>query len=822
MATASDLDCDLGGRRAQLLAEVEAGVPITGIDYIEVDPGNQRRIEVYFLGEVPDHLATGHEPITILGGRRVPVRVVRAHVEMTGDGRPCLVVEADQPGDFSDYVLEIENVADDESGGLRIDELFRRCEFNFKVACPTRFDCAPRGEPAPTAEDSIDIDYLAKDYASFRRALLDLIPNLAPQWTERLAADLGITVLELLAYAGDQLSYYQDAVANEAFLETARQRISVRRHARLVDYSMHDGSSARAFVHVAIDEGRVLVLDVDKDPPDPPLELLTHITEPIGARPPAPTIPEGDRPEAIALAEAVFATSTGGRLHHQLNEIALYDWGNDRCSLPAGSRTADLDGDLTGILEEDDFLLLEEVRDPRTGVEGLADRTHRQVVRLTGVRLVVDNLRGRLVTRVTWAEADALGFRLWVTGSTEQGARLEAISVARGNVLLADHGFAVQEEGLVADPVVSGTRAARFRLNDGPLGFRHPEPRPGQPAADLLRVDPGEAVPQVTRVASGTEASDIWQPRTSLIGADRFARVFALETGNGGEAHLRFGDGVFGMAPPAGATFDVDYRVGIGREGHVGADALAHVVTDPAVSGIAAVRNPLPAWGGTEPESMTRVKQVAPAAFRARQHRAVTQEDYAEVAMRHPRVRNAVAQFRWTGSWHTVFVSIDPAGGADLSTLAGDVEEHVASFALAGYDLRIVPPHYVPLDVELEICVDPAHFPADVAEAVHDALSSGLQPSGSPGFFHPDRFTFGQPLRVSRLYAAVATVDGVESVIATRFARLAAGEAGAGRSTEANLARGAIRPGPLKILRLDDDPDFPENGLLRLDMKGGK
>ena len=69
-----------------------------------------------------------------------------------------------------------------------------------------------------------------------------------PDWRERNPADLGITLVELLAYAGDQLSYYQDAVATEAYLGTARRRTSVRRHARLVDYPMHDGANARAWL----------------------------------------------------------------------------------------------------------------------------------------------------------------------------------------------------------------------------------------------------------------------------------------------------------------------------------------------------------------------------------------------------------------------------------------------------------------------------------------------------------------------------------------------------------------------------------------------
>ena len=51
---------------------------------------------------------------------------------------------------------------------------------------------------------------------------------------------------------GDYLSYYQDATATEAYLGTARQRVSVRRHARLLDYAMHDGCNARVWVQVRV------------------------------------------------------------------------------------------------------------------------------------------------------------------------------------------------------------------------------------------------------------------------------------------------------------------------------------------------------------------------------------------------------------------------------------------------------------------------------------------------------------------------------------------------------------------------------------------
>ena len=97
-----------------------------------------------------------------------------------------------------------------------------------------------------------EINYLAKDYASFRQLILDRLALVMPRWQETHVPDLGIALVELLAYVGDYLSYYQDAVATEAYLGTARQRISVRRHVRLVDYAMHEGCNARAWVTVEL------------------------------------------------------------------------------------------------------------------------------------------------------------------------------------------------------------------------------------------------------------------------------------------------------------------------------------------------------------------------------------------------------------------------------------------------------------------------------------------------------------------------------------------------------------------------------------------
>jgi hypothetical protein len=68
---------------------------------------------------------------------------------------------------------------------------------------------------------------------------------------------------------------------------------------------------------------------------------------------------------------------------------------------------------------------------------------------------------------------------------------------------------------------------------------------------------------------------------------------------------------------------------------------------------------------------------------------------------------------------------------------------------------------------------------------------------------------------VSQLVTAAQAVDGVESVQVTRLEREFDGDEGA-------ILAGALPLGPMEIARLDNDPNFPENGVLRIQMSGGR
>ena len=252
----------------------------------------------------------------------------------------------------------------------RPDPRLAEVAFSFKVECPSDFDCKRvtvcPDEPAPAPV----IDYLAKDYNSFRRLILDRVTQLVPNWRERGAADLGVTLAELIAYAGDQLSYRQDAVATEAYLDTARRRASLRRHALLVDYHMHDGCNARAWLHLTAGAARVAI-------GRSATRFYTRLPG-VPARL-TPDTPEDDA--ALRARPVIFEPLHDAVLHAVHNEIHFHAWGDRRCCLPKDATAATLAGHLDDLVVGD-ALLFEEMFGPATGEAGDADPAHRHVVRL--------------------------------------------------------------------------------------------------------------------------------------------------------------------------------------------------------------------------------------------------------------------------------------------------------------------------------------------------------------------------------------------------------------------------------------------------------
>jgi hypothetical protein len=342
---------------------------------------------------------------------------------------------------------------------------------------------------------------------------------------------------------------------------------------------------------------------------------------------------------------------------------------------------------------------------------------------------------------------------------------------------------------------------------------------------------------------------ETWTVKRDLLESGPGDLDFVVEVDNDGFGHLRFGDGVCGRQPDAGTLFRANYRVSNRKSGNVGAETITYIVLrNETLSGVGILpRNPLAATGGTEPEPIDDVKLFAPYAFRNQLERAITAGDYAAIAEDNERrlearaaleaedsatciapfarLQRAKAGLRWTGSWYTALVALDPAGSETAdSELIDEVTLYLEPFRRMGYDLLVSPAQYVSLKVALTICVLPNYLRGHVEAAVLDALSNRALPDGTLGFFHPDNLSFGDGVYVSRLLATVQAIAGVQNAMVTELERFELSEPSpkVDQPGEELPMNSALLLGPFEIAQLDNDPNFPENGVLVLDVRGGR
>ena len=318
------------------------------------------------------------------------------------------------------------------------------------------------------------------------------------------------------------------------------------------------------------------------------------------------------------------------------------------------------------------------------------------------------------------------------------------------------------------------------------------------------------------QIAVYDEQGEQWDVLEDLLSSTGSQRVCALEIEYTGSAFLRFGDGQYGMAPEPGMDFQVRYRVGNGTAGNIARDSLAHILGNIAtISGVAEVRNPLAAAGGVDPETMDHIRQEAPFAFLS-QLRAVTEDDYGVMAQQNPAVREARGTLRWTGSWYTAFVSVDTVAASGPSTaLLAATQTRLNMFRMMGVDLAVEGAEIVGLRIEMNICVDPDFFQADVETALMQLFTTGNLCTGQPGMLNPDNFTFGRTLYTSPIIAAAQGVQGVTSATMTLFQRM-------DDPSVDGVELGYLTMGRLEIARCDNDPNRLDHGIFVLHMDGGK
>jgi len=123
---------------------------------------------------------------------------------------------------------------------------------------------------------------------------------------------------------------------------------------------------------------------------------------------------------------------------------------------------------------------------------------------------------------------------------------------------------------------------------------------------------------------------------------------------------------------------------------------------------------------------------------------------------------------------------------------------------------------YVPLLIELHVCVLPDFLEAHVKAELLDRFTSGLRGDGLPGFFHPDRLLLGASVYASALIAEAQAVVGVSHVELVTLARAEDGVSGD------VPADGLLRMASVEIAQVDSSPDHPDRGSITFIMGGGR
>jgi hypothetical protein len=457
------------------------------------------------------------------------------------------------------------------------------------------------------------------------------------------------------------------------------------------------------------------------------------------------------------------------------------------------------------------------------------------------VDVVHDPLTDRWVTRVRWAESDALRQDFSFTTTCPSGP-LRDVSMFHGNLLRVHEGRPAVtrffEPGTELPPDLAGItnrHYERWMLFGERRGVRCA--LPNAPLAYLPTPLGGEVAPRSTlhvEVEIGG-VRDPWDEVATLVHSDDSAEEgdhFVVETDEHLQSVLRFGDGENGRWLPAGAVVHCEYQVGGGVPGNVGADTIGGGgdAADPTApkhfrplalqppGTIVGVWNPFDVTDGRDPEPVERILRNAPEAYAVRQLRAVTLADYVRRAEEVPGVSRAVARYAWTGSWRTVRIVIDPAGTIVLEPALRDaVAAHLEAVRLIGEDLELRPPRFAPLDIDVTICLNEDFWPEDVRWELEQELSDGYTVDGRRGMFHPDDWTFGQALHAAQIAGRVHRVAGVEHIIEIRMRRFGT-PVPAATVPPAAVLEVAFD----EIVLAQNDPDHQERGVVRFHLTGGR
>jgi hypothetical protein len=715
---------------------------IHGIDYISMPDSNT--LDVYFIK--PDTSISLYKDLPEFSVNDVDFTVIKDGV--THEPEIMLAFDNDnykvaiKPDislcDATDTTLRISLT------GCFIDRFFSQAEYNL-----ANFDAVALEQGSLSNQDYKPLprlDYLSKDYDSFRKMIEQELTRSAPAWKETNAADIMVAISEVLAYSGDFLSYQQDSVATEAYLETARIDVSLKRHCRLLDYHIKTQVNARTWVKI---------------------DVFGEINIPKGT----PLFCGGDEAKNTVLLENEFRLRSGGRevvfetMHDILcrpeyNSIKLFSWGEDNFTLNVGVTEAALDG--WTHFKQGQVIVF-------TYSKG---RQQSQVVRLkSDATFKTDALSGKKYTLVRWFDEDKL-HNMWQS--------LDCI--IHGNVVLVDRGETISYEPLE----LVQHNAIYFSALEQPniiyaQKYCHATAKM-LPAVKAIKQKISKAIPVIKLTESVLPISEVerqsdlfvdgsehWFATFDFLSCTPYSRNIVVEDCEGG-VRIRFGDGVYGACPSSASNYYANYRITphVMPKVATGAINQIHLRNSLGVDldQIEAVSSLTGAFDASSGERKEISKKMAPMYHWSRENLALP-EDYIRKIREFTGVRDVYFNKGWAGSRSIYDFYIYPVSEMSRQWLK-EISSQIAEYKVTHHRFALHFFRPLLLQIMVDIKIKPGFYVNDMLLKLKNRFSD----NEINGFFAKEKFGFGQALYPSEIIKSAFSLDGIFSAELKSFQRL--------------------------------------------------
>lgn len=272
-----------------------------------------------------------------------------------------------------------------------------------------------------------------------------------------------------------------------------------------------------------------------------------------------------------------------------------------------------------------------------------------------------------------------------------------------------------------------------------------------------------------------------WTEVESLVFSDQASDNYSVRTDVDDFAYIKFGDGVSGSIPPAGATIIVSYRVGGGVAGNIPIGEISNVTVDGLEEGSApetfvtvTLNNEERGSGGEDRETIDSAKFWAPRTV-ATNGRAVTEQDYdtlasnftdpvygapayakARLKQRIPEL-NTVELFLWARDGYGNIVA--PSTNLKDAVQAYFDNNGAGAVRMITVDVEVQDGVNVYVDVDALAVADGTVAASEVMLSVQQAIRS---------YFSLAANQPGADIRLSRLYNLIQTTEGVQHALIRR------------------------------------------------------